>query len=57
MRTTLKKFTQKTLNKPEPKITNDCKHERQSSSAGGWYCQDCGAMWNYKGKLVKGGKK
>ena len=56
MRTTLKKFTQKTLNKPDPIITNDCKHERKSSSAGGWFCLDCGAMWNYKGKLIKGGK-
>jgi len=30
-----------------------CQHKNQSSSSGGWYCLDCGAMWNSKGKRIK----
>ena len=31
-----------------------CKHPRKSSSSGGWYCLDCPAMWNSKGKQIAG---
>ena len=34
-------------------VEAECKHEHQSSSSGGWYCLNCGAMWNPAGKQVK----
>jgi len=38
---------------PEPSR----KHKRQTSTSGGYYCLDCKAMWNAKGKQIAKGRK